>query len=196
MGFLLGAYGKQAAGSRMRSIQARMMRIQSRVRRVGRDIERMTKMLDRQEKSLINQATATVNAQKNMIQMGLMGAMYSNVDYATAMQTMQGKDARTEDISQAQTIAANIQSQFQQRISANNTSLDTMLAQQKQQIEDQIEQLREQWLEPLKDEQDDLQSEKDMLEPQYQLAKQDYEACQKMEADGAKQMAPNYTGQA
>ena len=196
MGFLLGAYGKQAAGSRMRSIQARMMRIQSRVRRVGRDIERMTKMLDRQEKSLINQATATVNAQKNMIQMGLMGAMYSNVDYATAMQTMQGKDATTTDISQAQTIAANIQSQFQQRISANNTSLDTMLAQQKQQIEDQIEQLREQWLEPLKDEQDDLQSEKDMLEPQYQLAKQDYEACQKMEADGAKQMAPNYTGQA
>lgn len=196
MGFLLGAYGKQAAGSRMRSIQARMMRIQSRVRRVGRDIERMTKMLDRQEKSLINQATATVNAQKNMIQMGLMGAMYSNVDYATAMQTMQGKDAQTTDISQAQTIAANIQSQFQQRISANNTSLDTMLAQQKQQIEDQIEQLREQWLEPLKDEQDDLQSEKDMLEPQYQLAKQDYEACQKMEADGAKQMAPNYTGQA
>ncbi len=195
MGFLLGAYGKQAAGSRMRSIQARMMRIQSRVRRVGRDIERMTKMLDRQEKSLLNQATASANAMKNMQQMSLMSAMYMNADYASAMQAMQGKDATQTDISRYQSIAANIQGQFQQRISANSASIDTMLAQQKQQIEDQIESLREQWLEPLKDEQDDLQSEKDMLEPQYQLAKQDYEACQKMEADGAKQMAPNYTGQ-
>lgn len=43
MGFLLGAFGKLAAGQRYRSLQARMMRIQSRLRRATRDAADMEK---------------------------------------------------------------------------------------------------------------------------------------------------------
>mgnify|MGYP003596402987 FL=1 len=52
MGFLLGAFGKLAAGQRYRSLQARMMRIQSRWRRATRDAADMEKMINRQEKAL------------------------------------------------------------------------------------------------------------------------------------------------
>ena len=50
-------------------------------------------------------------------------------------------------------------------------------------------------LEPLKMEEDSLQTEKDSLESQLQIAQQDYEACKKMEQADAKNLAPNYTGQ-
>ena len=46
MGFLLGAFGKLAAGQRYRSLQARMMRIQSRLRRATRDAADMEKMIN------------------------------------------------------------------------------------------------------------------------------------------------------
>ena len=49
-------------------------------------------------------------------------------------------------------------------------------------------------LEPLKDEEDSLQLEKDTLESQIQVAKADYEACQKMEQADVKMLTPNYTG--
>ena len=50
-------------------------------------------------------------------------------------------------------------------------------------------------MEPLKDEEEMLQTEKDSLESQIQIAQQDYEACKKMEQADAKNLAPNYTGQ-
>ena len=72
---------------------------------------------------------------------------------------------------------------------------DMYVANMKQQIQDQFEMMREQMLEPLKDEEETLMTEKDSLETQYQMAKEDYEACKKMEQADAKNMAPNYTGQ-
>ena len=51
-------------------------------------------------------------------------------------------------------------------------------------------------LEPLKMEEDSLQTEKDSLESQIQIAQADYEACKKMEQADAKNLAPNYTGAA
>ena len=71
---------------------------------------------------------------------------------------------------------------------------DMMLAQQKQQIEDYFDNLKETQLEPLRDEEELLQSEKDSLESQIKIATQDYEACKEMEKDGAKQMKPDFTG--
>ena len=50
MGFLLGAFGKLAAGRRVRQLQAQMMRVQSRLRRATRDVSEMEKQLQRQEK--------------------------------------------------------------------------------------------------------------------------------------------------
>ena len=65
----------------------------------------------------------------------------------------------------------------------------------KQQVSNSYEALRETQLEPLKDEEELLQTEKDSLESQIQIAQQDYEACKKMEQADAKNLAPNYTGQ-
>lgn len=82
--------------------------------------------------------------------------------------------------------------QFQTRMKADN---EVMLAQLKNQIEEKYENMNDYMLEPLKQEQDSLQTEKDSLESQIQIANADYEACKKMESADAKNLAPNYTGQ-
>ena len=66
MGFLLGAYGKLAAGSRMRSIQARMLRVSAKLRRITRQVQNMEKMISRQEKTLTNNITIESNLAKQM----------------------------------------------------------------------------------------------------------------------------------
>lgn len=71
---------------------------------------------------------------------------------------------------------------------------DQNVAIMKQQIEEQYEYMRDTMLEPLKDEEDSLQLEKDTLESQIQVAKADYETCQKMEQADVKMLTPNYTG--
>ena len=124
-------------------------------------------------------------------------AMQNDPTYAAAMKVIQDNKGSTENntsISDASTKISTIQAQFQQQISAMNSYADTTTAMNKQQIENYIEQMRDQMLEPLKDEEDSLQLEKDTLESQIQVAKQDYEACQKMEQSDAKMLAPNYTG--
>lgn len=69
------------------------------------------------------------------------------------------------------------------------------LAQLKNQIEEKYENMNDFLLEPLKQESDSLQTEKDSLESQIQIAQADYDACKKMESSDAKNLAPNYTGQ-
>lgn len=197
MGFLLGAYGKLAAGSRYRSLQARMMRIQSKLRRASRDVANMEKMIDRQQKNMEQGLTLQNSTAKQMYQATMYTAMQNDPTYAAAMKVIQDNKGSTENntsISDASTKISTIQAQFQQQISAMNSYADTTTAMNKQQIENYIEQMRDQMLEPLKDEEDSLQLEKDTLESQIQVAKQDYEACQKMEQSDVKMLAPNYTG--
>lgn len=197
MGFLLGAYGKLAAGSRYRSLQARMMRIQSKLRRASRDVANMEKMIDRQQKNMEQGLTLQNSTAKQMYQATMYTAMQNDPTYVAAMKVIQDNKGSTENntsISDASTKISTIQAQFQQQISAMNSYADTTTAMNKQQIENYIEQMRDQMLEPLKDEEDSLQLEKDTLESQIQVAKQDYEACQKMEQSDAKMLAPNYTG--
>ena len=197
MGFLLGAYGKLAAGSRYRSLQARMMRIQSKLRRASRDVANMEKMIDRQQKNMEQGLTLQNSTAKQMYQATMYTAMQNDPTYAAAMKVIQDNKGSTENntsISDASTKISTNQAQFQQQISAMNSYADTTTAMNKQQIENYIEQMRDQMLEPLKDEEDSLQLEKDTLESQIQVAKQDYEACQKMEQSDAKMLAPNYTG--
>ncbi|MDY6357985.1 MAG: hypothetical protein SPL73_05445 [Cyanobacteriota bacterium] len=197
MGFLLGAYGKLAAGSRYRSLQARMMRIQSKLRRASRDVANMEKMIDRQQKNMEQGLTLQNSTAKQMYQATMYTAMQNDPTYVAAMKVINDNKGSTENntsISDASTKISTIQAQFQQQISAMNSYADTTTAMNKQQIENYIEQMRDQMLEPLKDEEDSLQLEKDTLESQIQVAKQDYEACQKMEQSDAKMLAPNYTG--
>ena len=83
--------------------------------------------------------------------------------------------------------------QFNQQVSNMSATNETSAAMQKQQIQDYFEQLRDMQLEPLKDEEDLLQTEKDSLESQLQTASADYKACQDMEKNDAKMLAPSYT---
>ena len=192
MGFLLGAYGKLAAGSRYRSLQARMMRIQSKIRRATRDVANMEKMIDRQQKSMEQQLTLQNTMAKQMYQTQMMSSMPQ--EYADALAKLQKTDISNEDKSAAAATVSQYQQTMSSQISQMSSYADTQLAMNKQQIENQVEMMRDQLLEPLKDEEDSLQLEKDTLESQIQGAKADYEACQKMEQADVKMLTPNYTG--
>lgn len=193
MGFLLGAFGKLAAGRRMRSLQARMMRVQSRARRVSRDVEKMEKMLQRQEKAETNALNYSTMASTNMAQQSLYNTVMGQGDLPTIIAKMQG--GKTGELtSDEQTTYNNAFALMNQQLTTMKTNAETQKAQMQQQIEDKYEMLREQMLEPLKDEEEELQTEKDSLESQYQIAKGDYDACKEMEKSDAKNLAPNYTG--
>ena len=195
MGFLLGAWGKLAAGSRYRSLQARMMRIQSRLRRATRDVANMEKMIDRQQKSMEQSLTLQNNQQKQWYQGIMTTAMEGGTDYKAAVEAMKNPQSLSnEDVQKYSTVISQTQAKFNSQISSMNSYCDTQTAMSKQQIENYIESLRDTMLEPLKDEEDSLQLEKDTLESQIQVAKADYEACQKMEQSDIKMLAPNYTG--
>lgn len=215
MGFLLGAYGKLAAGSRYRSLQARMMRIQSRIRRATRDVANMEKMLDRNMKAELQNLTNSSNATKAAYQNTMQTALYSSSTglYQAALSAYYkdgakdgyvfkpddtGKnDITIKDSNVAQAMMQQItqeQSKFNTQVSSMTAWMDQNVSVMKQEIENRYEMLRDTMLEPLKDEEDSLQLEKDTLESQIQVAKADYEACQKMEQADVKMLTPNYTG--
>ena len=190
MGFLLGAFGKLAAGQRYRSLQARMMRIQSRLRRATRDAADMEKMINRQEKAALNSLTAQSNAAMNLAKSGLMSSIFGVGNAAAIMTKVQnGSQLSTEESNSYSALM----SQYNQQVSNMSATCETSAAMQKQQIQDYFEQVRDMQLEPLKDEEDLLQSEKDSLETQIKTAESDYKACQDMEKNDAKMLAPNYT---
>ncbi len=190
MGFLLGAFGKLAAGQRMRSIQARMMRVQSRLRRAARDVSDMEKMIDKQEKAALNSLTAQSNAAMNLAKSGLMSSIFGAGNAASIMTKVQNGSQLSTDESNSYSA---LMSQYNQQVSSMSATCETSAAIQKQQIQDYFEQMREMQLNPLKDEEDLLQSEKDSLETQLQTASADYKACQEMEKNDAKLLAPSYT---
>lgn len=190
MGFLLGAFGKLAAGQRYRSIQARMMRIQSRLRRATRDAADMEKMINKQEKAALNSLTAQSNAAMNLAKSGLMSSIFGVGNAAAIMTKVQnGSQLSTEESNSYSALM----SQYNQQVSNMSATCETSAAMQKQQIQDYFEQVRDMQLEPLKDEEDLLQSEKDSLETQIKTAESDYKACQDMEKNDAKMLAPSYT---
>lgn len=179
MSFLLGAFGKLAAGRRVRDLQSRMMRVQSRLRRATRDVANMEKSLQRQEQSALN-------ALKSQGMLARQTALSQLPGYA-ALSGAQG-DLSQEKLSQAQ-------AQYNTGATDINARYEAQLAFMQQHISDQFEWARESQLEPLKNEEEMLQTEKDSLESQLQIAQADYEACKKMESSDAKNLAPNYTVQ-
>lgn len=190
MGFLLGAFGKLAAGSRYRGLQARLMRVQSRLRRATRQAADMEKMINQQEKAALNNLSLQKNYTKQIYNLGWQNnAELQAVLAKTGGNTsIAGTDVKLSE-SELKLLYA-----YQQGVQNMNTNTEISEAKMKQDIQDYFEQLRDSQLDPLKDEEDLLQSEKDSLESQIQIAKADYEACQKMEQADAKMMTPNYTG--
>lgn len=190
MGFLLGAFGKLAAGRRVRALQAQMMRIQSRARRATRDVADMQKMIDRQEKMALNSLSMQSNAAINFAKSGLFSAIAAGADGALFQKGQTDISSLTQDeVTKYNSLMSSVNSSLSGMSSVNETNT----AMYKQQIQDYFEQLRECQLEPLKDEEEALQTEKDSLESQIQIAQADYEACKKMEQSDAKNLAPSYT---
>jgi len=193
MGFLLGAFGKLAAGRRVRALQARMMRVQTKMRRATRQIEQVSKMLETQKKLELNSLTYMQMGAGSMfpkfIQQELMKGM-SDETLAKFM-GMGGVTVNTYDPKETQQYG-----EFQMHMSSLKAQNEMYIASMKSQIEEKYENLNDMMLEPLKMEEDSLQTEKDSLESQIQIAQADYDACKKLEQSEAKNLAPNYTGQA
>ena len=194
MSFLLGAFGKLAAGRRVRDLQARMMRVQTRLRRATRQVETMSKMIETQKKLELNQLTAQASMANSM--MG--GAIFSylnnsgmaiSAEQAQLFQSGIGFNNGAE-MDDATKKAYSAWTSLQNTMKANN---EMTLAQLKQQIEEKYENMTEAMLEPLKQEQDSLQTEKDSLESQLHIAQADYDACKQMEKADAKNLKPEYT---
>lgn len=205
MSFLLGAFGKLAAGRRVRQLQARMMRVQSKLRRATRQIDTTSKMLETQKKMALNnlsmmQQTASAytgteawvnwfNSQ-NSQQLDAKWATYGQNVLTGAQDLITGGSNGGIDANDKLSYSA-----YQTAVQNSKAQQEMMVAQQKNRIEEYFENLNDTMLEPLKMEEDSLQTEKDSLESQIQIAQQDYEACKKMEQSDAKNLAPNYTGQ-
>jgi hypothetical protein len=189
MGFLLGAFGKLAAGRRVRQLQAQMMRVQSRLRIATRQSATMSKMLETQKKLELNNVTYLSNMATTMMPNALK-TQCNLTDDQMKLFTGAGTFNSSSTMSDTDKIAYGDYQNAMTQMKANN---EMIITQMKQQIEDKYENLNETMLEPLKQEEDELQTEKDSLESQIQIAQADYEACKKMEQTEAKNLAPSYT---
>ena len=182
MGFLLGAFGKLQAGARYRSLQAQMMRVSSRLRRASRDVANMEKMLDRQQKSISNAINYQLQSANVISQENLQSTM------------MKDWIGKTPTSSEEQAQYNKSYSDFSMALTQAKTTNEMQAQQMKQYYEDYFQAIKDTQLEALKDEEDSLQLEKETLETQIQIAKQDYEACKEMEKSDAQMLKPSYTG--
>ena len=168
------------------------MRIQARARRATRDVADMTKLIDRQEKTMLNNLSVSSNYANQYAAYGLQASIFNSDKYKDVMSKI--NSGSTNELTENERL---LYSQAQSELSQQSANMKMMceqnVAMQKQQIQDYFEMLRETQLEPLKDEEEMLQTEKDSLESQIQVAQADYEACKKMEQSDAKNLAPSYT---
>ncbi len=188
MGFLLGAFGKQMAGTRYRSLQARLMHISSRARRVHNSLDRLQKSIERDKKRELN-ALSAQNTAANMTAQQQLNAVLQGILPSLGL----GTDAKSMTTDQQAAYNAKY-NEANAAYQMSKAHMDMQIAAEKQRIEDYYDDYQESLIEPLKMEEEELQSEKERLESQVTMAKQDYEACQKMEQADAKMLQPNYTG--
>ena len=194
MGFLLGAYGKLAAGSRYRQLQSKMMGVQSRLRRVTKDVANMEKSINAQKTQELN------NLKMGKMAFGqlLPGFVGNNIQGMTpeTLQAINGglsiAGLTPQQLAEMKVNSGAITA-YNQMLGQMNSQYESLITMAQQSIEQKYDDYKEMMLEPLKQEEEDLQIEKDTLESQVQIAKEDYEACKKMEQDGAKTFAPQYT---
>lgn len=176
MGFLSGAYGKLMAGKLVRQIQYELTGVQSQLRRVTKEVGNMEKMFTAQERNM----KAQMQSQMNTSVFNLMG--YSGF-------------GAFDPSNMAGVTSGMTQEQYSQ-YSMFNQMIQQQYAMAQSAWQDMFEMQRESVLQPLKDLEDDLQTQKDNLESRLKLAEQDYEAKKKEEQAGAKSFTPEYTSQA
>lgn len=175
MGFLSGAYGKLMAGKLVRDLQYQMTSVQSQLRRVTKEVGDMEKMFTAQERNLKAQMQSQMN---NSVFSLMQGAGFGAFDPSN----MAGV---TSGLSQAQF------SEYSQK----NQYIQQQYAMAQSAWQDMFEMQRESMLQPLKDLEDDLQTQKDNLESRLKIAQAEYDAKKEEEKAGVKGMTPDYTGQ-
>ena len=163
-----------------------MMRVQSRLRRATKQVGDMDKQLQRQQKMFENQL-------KTQAQMGKQQAC-ENMVYSAELKQLQqqavsGGQLSTEDSQRYNALMT----QFNTDKLGIETQYQNYIAQAEQRIADYFEYLHETQLEPLKAEEEMLEVEQEQLKSQLTIAENDYNACKKMEEDGAKTLTPQYT---
>ena len=176
MGFLSGAYGKLMAGKYLRSLQHRETMVQARLRRVTKQVGDMEKYLTRMEKQV--NANMQRQYQMNMMSTGIFG----NYDFfgnsgGSSLGNVQLTDEQRQNFMVASQFMQN------QMMQAQNVWAQ------------EFDMIRESMLTPLKDEEDSIQTELDSIKSQIQLAQAEYDAKKEEEKAGAKNIAPDYTGQ-
>ena len=175
MGFLSGAYGKLMAGKLVRDLQYQMTSVQSRLRRVTRQVGDMEKMFQAQERNL----KSAMMGQMNYVTMGAMRGFELNPDPNNPLGSMSNLSA--DDYTKFTAIQQQVQMQYSMAQSM---------------WQNMFEMQRESMLQPLKDMEDSLQTEKDNLESRLKIAQAEYDAKKEEEKAGVKGLTPDYTGQA
>lgn len=175
MGFLSGAYGKLMAGKLVRDLQYQMTSVQSRLRRVTKEIGEAEKMFQSQERNMKSAMMGQMNY-ATMAAMNEYGFQFDPNNPLAALRNMNSQDY---------TQFAAIQQHVQQQYSMAQSMWQNMFEMQ-----------RESMLQPLKDLEDSLQTEKDNLESRLKIAQAEYDAKKEEEKAGVKGLTPDYTGQA
>ena len=131
MGFLMGAYGKLLAASRVRSIQSRLMNVQSQMRRAARESANMQKYINNQKTQMMNMfkqqsAYAQMGLQAEVQgglaakQQELLGKFFENGDINGKMLENYDKEAYSQAQAQYNTISINANTDMSQKLQALN----------------------------------------------------------------------------
>lgn len=166
MGFLSGAYGKLMAGKLVRDLQYQMTSVQSRLRRVTREIGDMEKNMQTQERNMNAQFQNQSIWAMQGLQSGVVRDASGNIDQDSYQAYIYGQQMAQSQVAMAKTMWQNM-----------------------------FEMQREAQLQPLKDLEDSLQTEKDNLESRLKIAQAEYDAKKEEEKAGVKGLTPDYTGQ-
>ena len=163
------------AGKLVRDLQYQMTSVQSRLRRVTRQVGDMEKMFQAQERNLKSAMMGQMNTYTMTI-MGQFGVQFDPNNPLAALGSM-----NSQQYNQYAAIQQGIQQQY---------------AMAQSMWQNMFEMQRESMLQPLKDLEDSLQTEKDNLESRLKIAQAEYDAKKEEEKAGVKGLTPDYTGQA
>lgn len=173
MGFLNGAYGKLMAGRLVRELQYQLTGVQSRLRRVTRELGDAQKSMQAQKRNMDAMM-------KSQMQTSIY-AMMRDAGVSTDMNANMTEEQRSQYFTAYNTAMQKAQMQYSMAQSF---------------WEQSFEMQQEAMLQPLKDEEESLQTEKDNLESRLKIAQAEYDAKKEEEKAGVKSLTPDYTGQA
>ena len=181
MGFLMGAYGKLMAGKYLRNLQYELMNVTSQHRKVARQLGDMQKSMTSQKRSM----QTMLQSQMQYGSMGLMSSLFPGMaqngmnPMGLALMAQNGQFDQNSYMQYTM-----LQQQMQQQFAMANSMWENVFEMQ-----------QESMLQPLKDLEEDLQTQKDNLESRIKVAETEYNAYKDEEKAGAQNLKPEITGQ-